>query len=303
MAPIDPEAPVDLHTHTTASDGTCCPRELVERARRRGLAAVAITDHDTVAAVPEAEEAGRALGVEAVAGLEVSAHYRPATPVVGGVLHILGYLIDPGDEALQRALAWVQERRRERNPEMIRRLRDLGIDLSLDEVVAQVGGPTGHAGPPTGMLIGRPHIARALVERGVVSSVNEAFQRYLRQGGPAYVEKEKLAPRAAIGVIRGAGGIAVLAHPAQLGLDADSLEQEVLALVADGIEGIECYYPSHTPQQAAHYVELARRFGLAVTGGSDYHGDAKPGGLAEIGPTTVPYRLLEALRVRAATRR
>jgi len=282
MTEKHPEAPIDLHTHTTASDGSNLPEKLVELASRRGLAAIAVTDHDTVDGVPAAQNAGPQFGVEVVAGVEISA----AVGEIPGVMHILGYFIDVHDEALTRSLGWMRARRKARNPEIIRRLNGLGIGLTLAEVETYAGGGQ----------VGRPHIARALVDRGVVASIQEAFDRYLRKGGPASVEKEKLAPDAAIRAIRGAGGVAVLAHPYQLQLgDGDALEACLRSLVEKGLGGIECHYICHTPARTRRYLELARKYGLAVSGGSDFHGDTTPDiplGLA----LEIPYRLIDGLR-------
>ena len=253
---------IDLHAHTTASDGTYAPTRLVDLAERIGLAAVAVTDHDTVEGVAEAVARAATLDVEVVPGIEISAkHSGP------GVLHILGYFIDAGDPDLLRQLEWVQNSRRERNPRMIARLNELGIEITLAEVESIAGDGQ----------VGRPHMARVLVERGVVATVQEAFDQYLTAGGPAYVEKEKLDAISAVELIRRGGGVAVLAHPVQLGLgDGDELAEYVEHAAEIGFGGIECSYPAHTEAQTHRYQDLAAMHGLVATGGSDFHGESKP---------------------------
>lgn len=281
-------APIDLHTHTTASDGSDTPEQVVQLAAERRIAAVAVTDHDTVCGVPEAQRVGQGLGVEVIAGVEISALPPESVRRAHGVLHILGYLVNTQEGHLTQALVWAQEQRSARNPEIIRKLNALGIDLTLDEV-------SRHA--PRGQ-IGRPHIAQALVEKGTVGSIQEAFDRYLRTGGPASAEKAKLSPSDAIAAIRAAGGVAVLAHPYQLNVgDGDALDEAVHQLVESGLQGVECRYSSHTPEQTARCRGLARRYHLVETGGSDYHGATKhdiPLGLTP----PVPYRVIDSLRER-----
>ena len=253
---------IDLHAHTTASDGTYTPSQLVDLATRVGLAAVAVTDHDTVDGVPEAMKRGAEVEIEVVPGIEISAaHPGP------GVLHILGYFIDARSPDLRGRLEWVQNSRRERNPRIVRRLNELGIDITLAEVESIAGEGQ----------VGRPHMAQALVDRGVVATLREAFDRYLTAGGPAYVEKEKLDVASAVELIRRGGGVAVLAHPSQLHLgDGDELAGFVARMVEIGIAGIECSYPAHTQAQTDRYRDLATAHDLVQTGGSDFHGDNKP---------------------------
>lgn len=275
---------IDLHVHTTASDGSLSPREVVRHARQMGLQAIAITDHDTVDGVPEAVEEGRSEGVEVVEGVELSVD-SPR-----GTCHLLGYFLDPLDDAFREKLKVVQRARQERNQRLIERLKELGVDLTLEQVRAIA---------PHGQLC-RPHFALAMVKKGYVATVDEAFERYLRKGGPAYVEKFKFTPEEAIESIRRAGGVPVLAHPFTLELDDEELERFLKALKERGLEGIEVYYPDHTSQQRELYYALAKRYDLAITGGTDFHGSSKDGielGIGS-GDMALPYTILEALRQR-----
>lgn len=276
---------IDLHTHTTASDGTLSPTELVRLARGAGLAAVAVTDHDTVDGLGEALEAGRALGLEVVPGIEISAEFQP------GTMHMLGYFIQPDRPVFAEKLRVLQEARRDRNPIIAEKLNALGLAVTMDEVRAAAGGEQ----------VGRPNFARVLLDKGYVSSMGEAFDRYLTKGGPAYVDKFRLSPADSVELIHQAGGLAVLAHPFTLGLGEQVLETFVADLAACGLDGLEVYYPEHDPDQTRACLELAARHGLAVTGGSDFHGDNKPevalgSGFQE--NLAVPAELLEALRRR-----
>ncbi len=187
---------IDLHIHSTASDGSLSPGDLMAYARRKGAAAVSLTDHDTIEGLETALAAGKEIGLEVIPGLEISAQYP------GGTMHLLGYYIDPSDPSLNRELLRLQEARRERNPKIISKLQSLGIPISFDQVQALANGQ-----------IGRPHIARVLFQIGAVSSFEEAFQKYLAKGAPAYVEKFRFSPQEAISLITQAGGIPVLAHP------------------------------------------------------------------------------------------
>ena len=283
------DAPVDLHVHTTASDGTLSPAEVVQLASDAGIVALGITDHDTVAGVREAQEAGERLGVEIIPGVEISAEFSPEE------MHILGYFVDPESPALLDTITWVQRSRSNRNPEIARRFNDLGIPISMEEV----------AGIANGGLIGRPHFAQALIARGVVKSTQEAFERYLSPGMPAYVAKVKLNAEQAIEAIHGAGGVAVLAHPQQLGIATDEqLRRLVRSLKAAGLDGIECYYSNQSHETSTRHIHLAKHFGLAVSGGSDFHGGSKPH--IKLGDSggygVVPYHLIEGLRRRLPVR-
>jgi hypothetical protein len=276
---------IDLHTHTIASDGTFSPAELVRLARRLGLAAVAVTDHDTANGLDEALEAGRALGIEVVPGIEISAEFQP------GTMHMLGYFIQPDRPVFAEKLRVLQEARRDRNPIIAAKLNALGLKITMDEVRAAAGSEQ----------VGRPNFARVLLDKGYVSTMGEAFDRYLTKGGPAYVDKFRLSPAESVELIHQGRGLAVLAHPFTLDLDGPALDSLVADLAASGLDGLEVYYPEHDSDQTRACLELAARHGLAVTGGSDFHGDNKPevalgSGFQE--NLAVPAELLEALRRR-----
>lgn len=272
---------IDLHTHTTASDGMLVPAALVEEARRCGVGVLAVSDHDTTAGLDEALAAGRALGVEVWPAVELSCD------VEAGEVHMLGYFVDRGLAWFQALLGRLRDGRTLRARRIVERLAALGVPVEFDRVREIAGGAA----------IGRPHVARALVEAGRVRTVAEAFDRFIGRHGPAYVERVKVTPRQAVEVIRAAGGLAVLAHPGwgrQDGL--------VPGLAAGGLDGLEVYHPDHTPDQVRAYAALAGRYGLLITGGTDFHG----GGLAtrvNVGAQYVPEDVLPPLRAAAARRR
>ncbi|MCS7172632.1 MAG: PHP domain-containing protein [Armatimonadetes bacterium] len=270
---------IDLHTHTTASDGLLSPRDLVYAAYRVGVGVLGVTDHDTVDGIPEALEAARGLGITVIPGVELSVEEGEEE------LHLLGYFVDFQADWFRELLAELRARRVDRIREMIRRLNELGIPLSLGEVARLGQG-----------AVGRAHVARALVAGGFVRTHAEAFERYIGRGKPAWVPRSTLSLERAIGAIREAGGIAVLAHPGR-----SSALARVAALQAAGLEGIEVYYPEHTPHQVARLLALARELGLLVTGGSDYHGDGVSTGAA-LGGQYVPPEVVRALWERRRVR-
>jgi len=244
----------DLHTHSTASDGTLAPADLVLQASRRGLSIIALTDHDTTAGLDEAMTAGAQLGVRVIPGIELSTNVR------AGEVHMLGYGIDPANEVLQGALAGYRRERVDRARRIIDRLRDMGVDLSVDAVIS-----TG-----SDAAVGRPHIARAMIEAGYVQSVSEAFDRYIGNGKPAYIESErKPTPVEAITLIRAAGGLPVHAHP----FSSEEFPATLPSLVAAGLAGIEVYYAEYSLEQRQLLAEIASEHGILATGGSDYHGE------------------------------
>ncbi|HEY9074584.1 MAG TPA: PHP domain-containing protein [Desulfobaccales bacterium] len=252
---------IDLHVHSNASDGTYAPAEVVRRAQEGGLKAIALTDHDTIDGLAEAVAAGERFGVEVIPGVEVSARFP------GGSMHVLGLGINYRNGHLGERLAVLQKARAERNPQIIAKLNDLGIKITLEQV-AEISG--------RGQM-GRPHIARALMESGYVRTIQEAFDIYLRNDGKAYVAKFRFPPEEAIAMIRDVQGVPVLAHPFTLGLgSAFALKHTLEELTAMGLAGIEAIYAEHTPEQEALYLRLARELGLLITGGSDYHGENKP---------------------------
>lgn len=266
---------VDLHLHSIHSDGTRTVEELVSMAVEAGLAAVSLTDHDTVAGLPAMREAARGTGVEIVSGVELSSSAGASD------LHVLGYFIDPGDEGLLRGLEWFRNGRRERLTKMVSRLNELGVDVSEEEVGRYA----------TSDAPGRPHVAQALLDLGFVDTFDDAFRRYLACYAPAYVPKPRFAPTEAVALIRRAGGAPVLAHPGTLGRD-----DVIPELVDAGLVGIEVWHPKHSPSQVASYRRLARELGLVTTGGSDFHGE--PVGMATMGVPEVPAEVLAELRSR-----
>lgn len=271
-------AKADLHTHSTISDGRLSPSALVERAAAMGVGIMALTDHDNVSGIAEAQSAGKRLGVEVIAGVEISADYEP------GTMHILGLGIDPSDERLLARLDFLQSARRERNPKVVQKLRALGIDITLAEVEALAGS----------RQVGRPHFAQALLDRKVVSSFEDAFERFLAKGRPAYVPKARMPSKESIDLIHAAGGLAVLAHPIQLRLQGEELERLVKMLrFEQGLDGLEVFHSDHDADHVAIYKELATRLELRVSGGSDYHGI--PGRKVELGQPVLEERMAREL--------
>jgi 3',5'-nucleoside bisphosphate phosphatase len=251
----------DLHMHSTHSDGTCTPRDLVAMAREKGLGAIALTDHDTASGIPEAQEAGRELGMRVLSGVEISVEYASKT------VHMLGYCFDRGADKLREGLDRLVEGRHVRNRQIIARLNELGIPINYEQVVQESGGK----------VVGRPHFAMVMLRNGWVKEKQEAFDKYLARGAAAYVERLRFSPVDSVRLIREAGGVAVLAHPAFVSLHPhETLEDIVRTLVDAGLQGIECHYSLHTPEQTREYLEMAKRYGLIVTGGTDFHGSVKP---------------------------
>lgn len=278
---------IDLHIHTTASDGTLSPAEVLSLAHELKIKAIAITDHDTVAGSKEALQAGIPPSLDFLTGVEISAA-SPSFYAGSGSFHLLGYCIRLDDPALNRALEKLQQARQNRNPTIISRLNDLGIAITLDEVRREAG---------QGQL-GRPHIGQLLIKKGVVKSMDEAFNRFLGTDGSAYVDKYRIECQTAIDLIRGAGGIPVLAHPGLLNCKtSDQFDKLIVGLKEMGIQGVEVFYSEHTPEQTRLLAELAQRHELLLTGGTDFHGAIQP----EIaigsgrGDLFVPYELYEKL--------
>ena len=278
---------IDLHIHTTASDGTLTPSEVISQSLKLKLKAIAITDHDTLAGSKAALQAGIPSPLNFLTGVEISAA-PPRFYDGSGSFHLLGYSIRLDDPALNHALEKLQQARKNRNPAIIKRLNDLGIPLTLDEVRQESG---------DGQL-GRPHIAKVLVKKGFAGSMNQAFDRYLGAGGPAYVDKFRIECRQAIALISDAGGIPVLAHPGLLKCKTRGQFDDLIAgLKKMGILGVEVFYPEHTPEQTHLFAELAQRHHLKLTGGTDFHGTIHP----EVkigsgkGDLFVPYELYEKL--------
>jgi hypothetical protein len=275
---------VDLHLHTTASDGVMSPSEIVRYAKAKGLQAIAITDHDTIDGLEEGLLEGNRIGFEVIPGIEVSAEHSP------GSMHLLGYFFDIHHQLLNERLRYLQKARAERNPKIVGRLNHLGIDVTYEEVVKVSGGGQ----------VGRPHFAQLLFEKGYVNSIQEAFERFLKKGASAYVDKFRFTAKEAIHFINEANGLAVIAHPNTLGMRGVSeLENLLLRLIGDGLKGIEVYYPEHSSLEVAQYKVLAERYGLLMTGGTDYHGIEKNEldiGVGR-GGMKLPYHIVEALKV------
>ncbi|ABO50435.1 PHP C-terminal domain protein [Desulforamulus reducens MI-1] len=243
----------DLHIHTTASDGSDTPSEVVHKALEIGLRAIAISDHDTMDGVLEAERAAEKFNLEVISGVEVNTFFE------GKEIHILGYLIDPCNEKFVAKLKELQGDRMTRIKKMVDKLNKLNIKIELERVLELSSGGS----------VGRPHIARALVERGYVLTLQEAFTNYLGVGKPAFVSREKLSPKEAIRLITRAKGVPVLAHP---GLS--KINTYLLDLVNEGLKGLEVWHKNHTPLMVEYYAEIAKKYNLVPTGGSDYHGSA-----------------------------
>lgn len=252
---------VDLHTHSTASDGSDPPERIPELAHAAGCAAVALTDHDRLDGLDVAEQRAAELGVGFVRGCEISCE------VPSGTMHVLIYFVEGDGGALGDELRRLQQARDERNERMLARLSsELGLPITAEEVDREAGGRG----------IGRPHVAAVLVHKGVVGSIQEAFDVYLAKGKPGYVEKTRLGPRDAIRIARQSGCVPVLAHPLSLNLKPAELDALVRELAAEGLAGIEAIYGRYEPGDRAGLVDLARRHELVATGGSDHHGTYKP---------------------------
>lgn len=244
---------LDLHLHSNASDGECAPEGVVRRALAAHLDVIALTDHDTVGGVGEALETAAGSPIHVIPGLEVSSTWR------GHDIHILGYFVDLEAPALERHADHARRRRSERMREMLSLLDDVGVEVSYEEVLSAAGEEV--------ESLARPHLAQALVERGYVGSVREAFDRYISDEGPAFVPTRLQDPTEAVELIRDAGGIASWAHPPR-----DQLDDLLPLLVDAGLEGLEAYRPNHAPYQVKDLMNRARRYGLVATGGSDWHG-------------------------------
>ena len=274
---------IDLHVHSHYSDGTKSPSELVWLASKTGVSAIAITDHDTMDGVAEAEAVCGEYGVDVVPGVEISVMHQQYP------LHILGYFVDPKQKDIAAALDSLQQARDRRNRKIVEKLQELGIDASLEELLHISGiGQTG-----------RPHIAKLLMNHGVVRSLPEAFDRYLAKGQQAYVGRFSYSAKEAIGFIRGAGGLAVLAHPIQIDKTLLALKTLLPVLTSYGLEGIETYYPSQKKTMRKRIKQFAEQYDLFLTGGSDYHGDIRPGTRLAGGHNVyVPPRLLDIMKKR-----
>ena len=281
---------IDLHAHTTASDGSLTPTELVQHAAALGLSAVAVTDHDTHAGIAEAMAAGADCGIEVVPGIELSVHYDSPSKGIQGI-HILGYFIRPDAPALDRLLEWVVAERTRRNEWIASDLRAAGWPVYVEDLRAR----------NPGAIIGRQHFAEKLVELGAARDRRDAFDRLIGEGQPFFHDRTYIPMDMAFATVRDAGGVAVFAHPFQYKLPEEELLVLTRMLTEAGIVGIECLYSGYSAEQTEYLQALASREGLCVTGGSDFHGAGKPHIAlgSGTGDLMVPYALLETLRQRA----
>jgi 3',5'-nucleoside bisphosphate phosphatase len=278
---------VDLHTHTTASDGSLTPAQLVHRAARLGLKVMAVTDHDTVAGVRDAQVTGAGLGVEVIPGVEIN------TDVPSAEVHVLGYFVDPAHDELSEKLAAMREGRIGRAKRMAEVLTAMGAPVDFQRIL-QIAGEGS---------VGRPHVAQALLEAGHVTSYGEAFGKYIGRNSPAYVERMKFTPSQACALIRRAGGLPVLAHPVffdKYGMIKARFDETTLLpeMLAEGLTGIEVYYPGYDAVTIERLMGLARQYGLLVTGGTDFHG-VRPNE-PDLGGVYVPMKVVRRLKERVA---
>jgi hypothetical protein len=276
-APVLPRRYVDLHIHTIHSDGSSTVQEVIEAAASKGLAAISITDHDCLDAYPSAIELGSQVGVEVIPGLELSSE------IDGTDLHILAYCIDIYNPTLTARLKEMKEARYIRARKMVENLNAQGIDLRFDTVLAIAGVGA----------IGRPHIAAALLREELVYSFREAFEKYLGYGLPAYVEKYKMHPHEVFDLVKTAGGVPVLAHPGVTNVD-----ERIPEFVREGVLGIEAYHTEHSAAIQQNYIKIARKHGLAITGGSDFHNNSHS--KSEIGVPRVPFTTVKGLKDKLA---
>jgi predicted metal-dependent phosphoesterase TrpH len=251
---------VDLHLHSVFSDGSDTPTDIVTMAADVGLTGIALTDHDILDGIPAARQAAQARGLRFVGGTELSVLWK------GQAMHMLVYFLDPEPGPIQDRLSELRDSRAGRNLEIVSRLRELGFDITIDDVLRESGGG----------VVGRPHFAGVMIERGYVASVPEAFDRYLAAGRPGYVPRMRLAAEEAIALSCESGAVAVIAHPHTLNLRADDFSSGFRDLVAVGLGGIEAYYGEYTPQMRDRIAEICTDLGIVATGGSDYHGKYKP---------------------------
>jgi len=277
---------IDLHVHSTASDGTYAPFEILATAQEMGLKAISITDHDTLSGTKEALQLASSFSVSVLSGVEISAKPPPYMKNIKGSLHILGYGFDVENSPLSETLSEFQQIRKKRMFQILQKLQQIGFSISLEDLSTP------------NESIGRPHIAQKMVEKGFASSINIAFDLYLGKNKPAYVDKYRLPVKDVISLIRDAGGVPVLAHPGLLHIE-DPIEYRTIfkCLANEGLLGIEALYPLHSSDQLQFFLKLAQEHHLLITGGSDFHGDIKPDILLGSGNGSffVPYSLFENL--------
>ncbi len=273
---------VDLHLHSTASDGGDSPADVVRKAAIAGLTTIALTDHDNLDGIPEARETAAEVGIDLIAGSELSVEWPH------GAMHLLVYFLEPGDGPLQDRLEELQQGRKDRNIRVVEVLNGLGIEISYDEVSTEA----------QGRGIGRPHIAAVMVRKGHVSTIQEAFDQYLANGRPAYQERLRLDLGKTCELARASKAVPVVAHPHTTGVNAADYGSGFSEMAAAGVMGIEAHYPEYRPETRLHLAALASELGMVATGGSDYHGRFKPGiaiGNGK-GDLVVPERAAEDLR-------
>jgi len=277
---------IDLHLHSTYSDGSLSPTDLVKLAHQAKVKALSLTDHDTTDGIAEALEAASPHDIEVIPGVEVSSLYR------GKETHILGYFVNHQDPQFQQHLIFLRNSRHERIPKIIAKLHDLGVDISYEDVKAIAGRGS----------IGRPHVARVLLEKHYVPTIEQAFSRYLKEGSTAFVARQLPDALEAIRWIRDAGGVASLAHPSWVRNSLSELQVACQELKTFGLQGLEVFYSTHSARQTSEYLNLAHRLNLVVTGGSDFHGATRPDIEVGIGKGNlkVPEDALEQLRICAA---
>ncbi len=268
---------VDLHIHTTASDGVDSPVEVVARAKSLGLKAIAVTDHDTLEGIKPACDAGISYNIEVLPGVELGSEH------LGDEIHILGYLVKQDNRELLEKLKLFRDKRISRMEKMVKKIQEFGFPVDMSMVMAISGAGS----------VGRPHLAEALVKIGVVDTMGEAFEKYIGAGRPAYIPRHKLSPAEAVRLIITAGGVPVMAHP---GLN--NAAQFIEELISIGLAGVEAYHPVHSQEEMSYYLRLAQKHDLIVTGGSDYHGPGHKTG-RRIGLVTMPYSVVNELRKKA----
>ena len=278
---------IDLHVHSTASDGTYAPREVAELAKKIGLSAIALTDHDTIDGLEEFQKTGAELGIETIPGIEFAAlwekHHRPE-------IHIVGLGFDPHHPLLLERMKDIKESRDIRNQKMCEKLSSIGLHITLKEVSANAGGE----------IITRAHFANVLLQKGYIARKEDAFSRYISTGLPGYVEREFMTPELCIKTIKEAGGAAVLAHPTLYGLSSEQIEELCIELISYGLDGIECQYSTYSPAETKMITGIAEKLYLLPSGGSDFHGRNKPNIHLGSGKSNlaIPYTFWEELKKR-----
>ena len=273
---------IDLHTHTTFSDGTMTPKELIDYAVKKNVQAIAVTDHDNFDGVPEAVLYGEKYNIEVLKGIEMS------TDIENKEIHIVGLFIDTENKEFNLQLINLKEKRKKRNELAIEKLKSLGIDITYEELEKT----------SSNKIITRAHFAKVLKQKGYINSVKECFDKYMGEGKPAFVKREVISPEETISLINNAGGIAILAHPMLYNFTDEKLNEILIYLKSIHLKGVECIYSTHTKEDTLYLISLAEKYDLKISGGSDFHGDNKPNidlGTG-YGNLYVPYEILEKLK-------